>query len=402
MPGKIKTEQNKPPDPVYKISNIGPIIFITLIFFLTFVARVLISPLMPEIEKSLNINHAQSGSLFLFMSVGYFFALIGSGYISARIFHRNTIIASALGVGFALCAISISSGFWGLIGSVFFLGFAAGLYLPSGITTLTDMVKPNQWGKAIAIHEIAPNLGFVAAPLIAEMMLIYFSWRVIPFLMGIFTILVGFLFLFRAKGGDFPGKPPCMDAFREIFFLRDFWIMVVLFGLAISSTLGIYAMLPLYLVSGMEISRNLANTLVAVSRLLGLLSALGSGWAADRFGPRRTIMVMLALTGISTILMGILSGPKVVAGLVFIQAILATCYFPAGFAVLSSIGPPGFRNISISFTIPIAFVFGGGVVPSIIGMSGDAGSFSTGVIFIGILITAGAALPYFLKTSVNT
>lgn len=391
------TGQGKPVASIYKISSIGPILFITLIFFLTFVARVLISPLMPEIEESLGISHAQSGSLFLCMSMGYFLALIGSGYISARIFHRNTIIVSALGVGLALCAISISTGFWGLMGSVFFLGFAAGLYLPSGITTLTDMVESNQWGKAISIHEIAPNLGFVAAPLIAEMMLIYFSWRVIPSLIGIFTICVGFLFIFCAKGGNFPGKPPGMESFRALFVRRDFWIMVVLFGLAISSTLGIYTMLPLYLVSEVGISRNFANTLIAVSRLFGLFSALVSGWAADRFGPCRTIMIMLGLTGVSTILMGILTGPVMVICLVFIQAVLATCFFPAGFVVLSSIGPAGYRNVAISFTIPLAFLFGGGVVPLIIGMAGDAGSFSAGVIMIGALITVGAALPYFIK-----
>ncbi len=391
------TGKIKPVASIYKISNIGPILFITLIFFLTFVARVLISPLMPEIEESLSISHAQSGSLFLFMSMGYFIALIGSGYISARILHRNTIVVSALGAGLALCAISISKGFWGLTGSVFFLGFAAGLYLPSGITTLTDLVEPNQWGKAISIHEIAPNLGFVAAPLIAEMMLVYFSWRVIPFFIGIFTICMGFLFVFYAKGGNFPGKAPGRDAFRALFFMRNFWIMVALFGLAISATLGIYTMLPLYLVSELGFSRNFANNLIAVSRLFGLFSALASGWASDRFGPRRTIMIMLGLTGVSTILMGILSGPTVLVCLVFIQAVLATCYFPAGFAVLSSIGPSGYRNVAISFTIPFAFLFGGGVVPSIIGMTGDAGSFSAGIIIIGGLITAGAALPHFLK-----
>lgn len=173
--------------------------------------------------------------------------------------------------------------------------------------------------------------------------------------------------------------------------------MVVLFGLAISSTLGIYTMLPLYLVSEVGISRNFANTLIAVSRLFGLFSALVSGWAADRFGPCRTIMIMLGLTGVGTILMGILTGPAMVICLVFIQAVMATCFFPAGFAVLSSIGPAGYRNVAISFTIPLAFLFGGGVVPLIIGMAGDAGSFSAGVIMIGALIIAGAALPHFIK-----
>ncbi len=396
MPQNKNKGKDNPTTSVYTLSNIGPILFITLIFFLTFVARVLISPLMPEIEESLGISHSQSGSLFLFMSAGYFLSLIGSGYISARIFHRNTIIVSALGVGLALCAVSVSSGFWWLSGSVFFLGFAAGLYLPSGITTLTDMVDSSQWGKAISIHEIAPNLGFVAAPLFAEIMLLYLSWRTLPFFIGIFTIGMGFLFFFYAKGGRFPGKPPGMDAFCAMFVRRDFWIMVILFGLAISSTLGIYTMLPLYLVSEVGISRNVANTVIALSRFFGLFSALASGWASDRFGPCPTIMVTLGLTGMSTILMGISDGPAVVVPLVFIQAVLATCYFPAGFAVLSSIGPSVYRNVVISLTIPLAFLFGGGVVPLIIGMTGDTGSFSAGVIIIGGMITAGAVLPHFL------
>ena len=58
--------------------------------------------------------------------------------------------------------------------------------------------------------------------------------------------------------------------------------------------------------------------------------------------------------------------------------------------------PTNYRNVAISFTIPFAFLFGGGVVPSIIGMTGDSGSFSAGVVIIGGLITAGAALPHFL------
>jgi MFS transporter, NNP family, nitrate/nitrite transporter len=79
-------EKGEPESSVFGVSNIGPVLFATLIFFLTFVARVLISPLMPENEELLGISHVQSGSLFLFMSMGYFVALIGSWYISSRTF----------------------------------------------------------------------------------------------------------------------------------------------------------------------------------------------------------------------------------------------------------------------------------------------------------------------------
>lgn len=394
-----RSPQGKPAGSIYSASHIGPILFITLIFFLTFVARLVFSPLTPEIEASLGISHAQCGSLFLFMSIGYFLGVIGSGCVSALIFHRSTIIVSALGVGVALCASSIATGILGLAVSVGVIGLTAGLYLPSGITTLTGMVEPNHWAKAISIHEIAPNLGFVATPLVAEMMLIYFPWRIVPSIIGIASICAGLLFAFLFKGGNFPGKAPSLEAFRVFFSLRDFWIMGTLSGLAISSTMGIYTMLPLYLVSEVGISRNFANTLLSLSRIFGLFSVLLSGWAADRFGFRRTISIMLGLTGVTTIGLGLSSTPSVVTFLVFIQAALATCYFPAGFALLSSIGPPAYRNVAISLTIPFSFLFGGGVVPSLIGMAGDMGNFPLGIVIIGAFITAGAVLPRFLKSA---
>lgn len=392
-----RDSNKKRPASVYHSSQIRPILFIALIFFLTFIARVILSPLAPQIEEDLGIDHAQAGMLFLFMSLGYFLSLIGSGFVSARINHRGTIVVSACGVGLALCATAMSGGLWSLRGSVFTIGLAAGLYLPSGITTLTDMVEPPKWGQVIALHEMAPNFGFVAAPLVAELMLLYLPWRWVPAVLGVFSLSAGLLFAVWGKGGDFPGKPPGADAFRALFLTRDFWIMLVLFGLAIGSTMGIYSMLPLYLTKSIHFSDYDANLLISISRLLGMGSALISGWAADRFGSRRTIVAMLGLTGISTILLGVFSSAGFTIFFVIVEAILSTCFFPPGFAVLSSIGPSGFRNVAVSLTVPFAFIVGGGVFPTIIGMTGDAGSFSAGIIALGVLITVGAVLPVYLS-----
>ncbi|MCF8036812.1 MAG: MFS transporter [Desulfobacteraceae bacterium] len=393
---KHRHEQSAPP-PFYRLDPLVPILFVTLIFFLTFIARVMFSPLMPSIESELGLRHAQAGSLFLVMSVGYFIALSSSGFISARIRHRRTIVLSACGAGAALLLIALSSELWQIRGAIFLLGMAAGIYLPSGITTLTSMVDSRNWGKAVSIHELAPNLAFVAAPVIAEIFLIHFAWRTMPAAVGIISILIGLLFAVLAKGGDFPGKPPGGEAIRALASNRAFWIMVLLFALAISSTMGVYTMLPLYLVKEVELPRSFANSLVGFSRVPGLGMALIAGWAADRFGPRRTISVMLGMTGFTTILLGVCHQPALATGLVILQATLSTGYFPAGFTVLSAIAPPAHRNVAVSLTIPIAFVYGGGIAPTIIGAAGDAGSFAAGIMAVGLLICMGAVMPVFLK-----
>jgi NNP family nitrate/nitrite transporter-like MFS transporter len=276
------------------------------------------------------------------------------------------------------------------------LGAGAGLYLPSGIATLTALIKPLHWGKAIAVHELAPNLGFVLAPLLSELVMIWFSWRTVPVMIGVINILLGITFARFGRGGSFTGDAAGLASFKAFFANPAFWIMVILFALGVAGTLGIYTMLPLYLVTEHAIDRNFANALVSFSRISSLFMAFAGGWASDRFGPRKTLIIVFLFSGFATIAMGTVSGIWVI-GAIFFQPMLAVCFFPVGFAALSRIAPAGARNIAVSLAAPIAFMIGGGGVPAFIGFMGDISSFAAGIVLVGVMITMGAILAYFLR-----
>ncbi len=388
---------DKPDDSFYRSSNLTPLFYLVIIFFITFIARVILSPLMPKIETDLDLTHSQAGCLFLSLSIGYFISLTGAGYISSIISYRKTIAASVASVGIALCALAHSQNLPGVQISVFMLGVAAGPYLPSGIAALTGMVSSRHWGKAIALHEVAPNFAFVAAPMIAEILLPVCSWRSIILSIGMVALGMGYLFLKYGRGGDFKGIAPGLDSVGGFIKDRSFWLLLLLFGLSISSTIGIYTLLPLYLIHDIGISRGDANIIVGTSRIFGLFSALISGWATDRFGSKPTIMISSLLAGSSTILLGLNLQPAFIVMVVYLQAILATLFFPAGFKILSSIYPAETRGAAVSYTIPLAFVFGGGIIPAFIGFMADKGAFSTGFTITGALILAGALLPSLFR-----
>ncbi|HOP47411.1 MAG TPA: MFS transporter [Desulfobacteraceae bacterium] len=377
-------------------SQMGQLLFLTSIFFLNFISRIIFSPLMPAIEKEIGISHVDAGSLFLVISIGYFVALLGSGFVSSILTHKKTIIISAMILGLSLLEISLCDNLWGIRLGLLCLGMGAGLYLPSGIATLTSIISSKHWGKAIAVHELAPNLSFVLAPLIAEAFLACCSWRFALRFIGILSILLSIAFARWGKGEKLRGQPPGFRSFRTLFMIPSFWFMMLLFSLGISGTLGIYTMLPLYLISEHGIDRNWANTLLALSRISGLWMAFLSGWSADRLGPKRTIGAVLLLTGIMTLLLGIASSSSIVV-LVFLQPVIAVCFFPPAFALLSLIGPLETRNVAVSLTVPAAFLFGGGIIPIIIGIMGDSGAFSLGVSIVGGLILAGFFLSFLLK-----
>jgi NNP family nitrate/nitrite transporter-like MFS transporter len=380
------------------LAQFSPILLIASIFFLNFTCRIIVAPLLPIIEKDLGFSHGDAGSLFLFLSIGYFISLLGSGHISSRITHRKTIAVSAIAVGTALSLISFSKSLFAMRCCVFLLGISAGTYLPSGISTVTSLVNPKHWGKAVAIHEIAPNLSFVLTPLLAEMLLHWFIWRNILFLIGIFSVIMGFVFIHFSKGGNFIGESPNFSSIKSIIEIPAFWILIFLFGLAITGSLGIYNMLPLYLVTEHGLSQEWANSLVGISRISTIGMAFLSGWATDRLGPKTIMVSVFLITGVLTLLLGIVS-TNWIAIVVFLQPMLAVCFFPAGFAALSSISTPENRNVAISLTIPIAFVIGGGAIPALIGIMADKGYFAWSISLTGALIMIGFFLSFFLKLS---
>jgi len=376
-------------------SSLGPLCLLTLLFFMNFMARIVQAPLMPAIQKDLHISHAAAGSLFFILSVGYFIALMGSGFVSARITHRRTMALSIACAGMALLTTAASDHLWGIRAGLFLTGLCTGLYLPSAIAAITGFVSPRHWGKAIAIHEVAPNAAFVLAPLFAEAMLARVSWQTVLAILGIGAILTGAVFMRFHRVGAFAGEAPNLRSIGALAGRRSYWLMILLFGFGISGSLGLYTMLPLFLVSTHGLERDYANTLLAVSRIPGVLAAFGSGWFTDRIGPKRTIVLVLALNGMLTMILGV-APTGWLPYLVFFQPALAVCFFPAGFAAISLMAPAGARNIAVSMTTPFAFMIGAGAVPALIGWSSDLHSFSAGFLVVGGMILAGGLMSLLL------
>ncbi len=124
--------------------------------------------------------------------------------------------------------------------------------------------------------------------------------------------------------------------------------------------------------------------------------ALFVGWLSDHFGLKKTLGTIVLLTGILTLMIGLIQTDYIKV-VIFFQPMFAVCFFPPAFAALSQIGSKETRNILISFTVPIAFLAGGGLVPNVIGILGENGMFSLGFIGAGILIAIGSIITFFLK-----
>jgi MFS transporter, NNP family, nitrate/nitrite transporter len=346
---------------------------------------------MPVIEQDLHLDHAGAGGIFMLIAIGYAAGLFGSGFVSSRLTHRRTIVMAALACGCSILLIAISHSLWAIRLNLIILGVSTGIYLPSGMTTITASIPPIHWGKAIAVHELAPALGFILAPFVAEGLLIFWPWQAVLAGIGFTSAILGLTFLRFGPGGGFTGEAPTLGNIRLLTGKPAFWIMAVLFGLAIGSSIGLYSMMTLYLVAERGFERETANMLIGLSRIPSIAMALISGWISDRFGPKPTITAIMLFNGLTTILLGVLPGRWVILT-VFLQPMLTVCFFPAGFTILSRIVPPSARNLSVSLTIFIAYLIGAGFFPILLGVFGDSGIFAAAFILVGSLMILSVLL----------
>lgn len=377
-------------------SRIGLTAFLGWLFYLGFVTRVMFAPLLPEIRSDLGINNTQAGSLFLMISIGYLIAPIGSGFVSSKIKHWGTLTTSAWLVGLSLVPFAFIESLWAVRVLLILIGLSAGLHLPSAIATITAEIRKEDWGKALSIHQLAPPLSFVTAPLIAAALMNWFSWRAVLVVWSSAALISALAFTLGGKGGDFTGHPPKFENIKIVLAKPSFWIMVLLFAMAMGGNAGIYAMLPLFLTTERGIELGLANTLIGFSQTTGLLMVLLAGFVADKIGQKRTMWASLLCAGLATLLLGLLKEGWLVF-ILFLQPMVLNTFFPSAFAALSRVTPPSMRSVTNALGPPMAFLIGGGIIPSVIGYLGEMYSFGLGIVLAGCFILLGPVLVLFLK-----
>jgi MFS transporter, NNP family, nitrate/nitrite transporter len=368
-----------------------PVILLTLLFFLNFSIRQLAGPSLPAIETELGLRHTQSGIFILLMGTGFCLSQVGAAFLAARWGYRRCILVSLWATAAMAACISTTGAIWALYLLFLGLGMAGGLYIPSGIALITVLVKPGDWGKAMGIHELAPNLALICVPFLATAAVAFGSWRWSYLFAALVLALLGLVYLKFGVDSDQRPSPPSIRLIREVIAQPAFWQLCVLVSMAVGVETGIYAMTPLFLVTERGFTLGDANQLLGMSRIPGIILVLLSGWLTDRLSPRATVTIALGITGIAVIGLG--AGPTwILIPSIFIQAAASASMFPPILSMASGISSRENRALTISLSIAVAPVIGSGLLPAAIAAAGDLLSFGAGLTATGFLVLAGIGL----------
>ncbi|HEU6438615.1 MAG TPA: MFS transporter [Nitratidesulfovibrio sp.] len=358
-----------------------------LLFFVNYGSRAVLAPLLLPLEADLGLNHVQATRLLFLMACGFTASLAASGFLLSRIAPGRMAAFSCVATGLVLMGMSFVRDHATARCMFVLMGLAAGLYFPAGMATLGSLARQRDWGKAVAIHELGPNLSFVAVPLLAEAGLRIADWRGVLLAVGVLGVAAGTTFACIGRGGRALAEPPSVRGLAGVLRSPLTWLFAWLLTVGVAGEYAVYSVLPLHLVDGMGLAPGTANGLLAASRAATPFAALAGGWVADRMGARRTIAASLGLTGVSLLAMTAPSVLVVTAGMT-VQGAMTAFIFPAIFKELARCWPAERQPTVLCITTPVSSLFGTGAAPALLGMVGQAWTFSAGFALLGVLVLA--------------
>lgn len=260
----------------------------TAAFFVTMVARLAPSPLVPDVIAAFGATKSAVGVALTGMWAAYALFQFPGGVVADRIGERRVVLLAvgATGLGSALLAAAPS--FPAFAAFAVLLGAGAGLYFPAGSAFLTAQF--DNTGRALGVHEVGPSAAGLLAPVAAVYVATRHGWRAGLLVPAAVAAVVLVLFWWRT-----PETPPTapdralrdqVDAGRLAALLRrpGIALTTVLAMVGFFTWQSFASFFPTFLAEYAGLTEALAGYVFGGVFAMTLLTAPALGWASDTTG----------------------------------------------------------------------------------------------------------------------
>ncbi len=259
--------------------------------------------------------------------------------------------------------------------------------------------------KATGLSIISQFLGIALGMILTPILVVNYSFEVMLFIYGLYSLLVGILFVILAR--DRPPTPPSIKVFKEddklkgglklLFSNKQFWILIIIFFVG----LGAFNMVTTYIeliVAPRGLSSIEAGNLGGIMLLGGMIGAQVISTIADKLRKR---VLLIKLTLVITVSSFFLLSFAYTTLMIYVSGFLL------GFGLLS-VGPVLIEH-AVDITMPVPEASSNGLLMVIGSISGilfivaferlttPSGDYFPALIVLSILSLVVFLLSFFLK-----
>jgi FSR family fosmidomycin resistance protein-like MFS transporter len=278
------------------------LLVMTLTHTLTHAFGQMHTTLFPVLKEEFNLSFQQLGLIAAIPPLCQSLLAIPTGLLSDRFGSKKMIIVSmVVACAGSLLASATQSPLMFIV-AVSLLYINTTIYHPASYSFTTRLFQPRDRSKALGIHGAGGTFGMSIGPLSLAILMGYFAfgWRQV-YLFWFIPLLIGILavFLIRSEPRDDtevrpdPNTPPVQ---ATKLLTTSLALFLVFGGVRMVAGGMTNSFLSIYLVGSRGWDQTFTFTIIGSSSLMGIVAAPIGGFLADRFGEKKWILMVLAIS----------------------------------------------------------------------------------------------------------
>ncbi len=259
-----------------------------LAFFVTYFARLAISPVVPFITADFEVSNTAIGIALSGMWLAYGISQFPSGILADRYGERRIILVAVGGSTAMSLLLALTPVYAAFLFVAVLLGLAAGLHYAVATTLLSRTY--DDIGTAIGLHSVGGPLAGLIAPVAAAWVGVRYGWRPAVALSAVVGVPIFVYFAWRVRPTE-PRRPdqPMRDRLRlgplaELLSRPSILLPLVVAVVGTYVVQGLMSFLPTFLVDLHGYSPAFAGALFSAFFVTRAVAQVGLGRLSDGFG----------------------------------------------------------------------------------------------------------------------
>jgi len=364
---------------------------LTVVYMLNFVDRQILSVLQEPIRAEFDLNDTQLG-LLQGLTFALFYVSVGIPIARwADLGNRRNIIALAVGTwSFMTSLTGFAQNFLQLLLIRIGVGVGESGGSPPAHSIISDLFKPNERARALAIYSTGITLGIFLAYVFGGWVSDNYGWRIVFIVLGIPGVIIAFVVRFtfiEPKRGMYDESPtshqppPVIDVVHYLASRKSFLHLSMGSALHAFAGYGTMAFLVSFYVRTYQIPHgNISQITLPIGIIIGISGLIGNfsgGYLADRLGlkDKRWYLWIPAISTLVAVPFAVaaflVNDINLSMALYAMPLMLGTMYLGPVIATAHSLVSPSMRALTSAILFFILNLIGLGLGPTFLGMVSD-------------------------------